>query len=109
MQSVTRRARETHLSCFKLLRQLSYRRLVAIHGGSVSLVDNTTKQGSVAHGLSEFYLALQILDFPACGGRDGMEIEGYLFDLASECVWRLVVRADRRTGIHADVECFVGR
>src|SRR5215470_1994010 len=43
-------------------------------------------EGSVAHGLSEFYLAFKLLDFTACARRDGFEIEGHLPDLASECV-----------------------
>src|SRR5262249_3527117 len=59
--------------------------------------------------LSEFYLLLKFLDFSACGGCGGMEIEGHFLDLASECVRRLVVRADGRAGIHTNVECFVGR
>jgi hypothetical protein len=65
--------------------------------------------GSVAHRLSEFHLAFKFFDFTACSGLNGREIECHLLDLASECVRRFVVRADRRAGIHTYVECFVGR
>src|SRR5262245_45097881 len=63
----------------------------------------------VAQRLSEFYLALTLLDVAARSGGDGHEIERHLLDLARECVRRLVIRADRRARIHADVERFVGR
>src|SRR5262245_18740367 len=65
--------------------------------------------GSVAQRLSEFDLALTLLDLAARSGRDRHEIERDLLDLARECVRGLVIRADRRARIHADVERFVRR
>src|SRR5262245_42059041 len=65
--------------------------------------------GLVTQRLSEFDLALTFLDLAAGSGRDGHEIERHHLDLARECVRRLVIRADRRARIHADVERFVGR
>src|SRR6516165_1171763 len=62
----------------------------------------------VAHGLSKPYLVLQFLDFTTGSWVDWAEIERNPVDPASECVRRFVVRADRRTGVHADVERLVG-
>src|SRR5215472_12654662 len=68
-----------------------------------------TTHGSVAHRLSECYLALEFFDFAARGGCDGFEIDCHLLDLAGECVRRFIVSADRGARIHADIKGFVGR